>query len=32
MADSYSSPNEYIGHHLAFNELKLVIRLSGHLI
>ena len=23
MADSYSSPNEYIGHHLAFNELQI---------
>ena len=23
MADSYNSPNEYIGHHLAFNEFKL---------
>jgi F-type H+-transporting ATPase subunit a len=22
MADSYNSPNEYIGHHLAFNEFK----------
>jgi len=23
MADSYGSPNEYIGHHLAFNELSI---------
>lgn len=29
MADSYNSPNEYIGHHLAFNEFKLGDTLFG---